>query len=265
MTVTSNTDLGAFLRARRAHLAPSDVGLPPVSGERRRTPGLRREEVALLCGVSATWYTWLEQGRPISMSPSALARLATVLRLSQAERAYLFDLTRKRDPATARSHPDTPPLPAVLRALLAATAAPAYCLDGLWQACGWNEAAAQLFTGWLDGSEPNLLRYMFLDRSAQTFVADWPERARRLVAEFRAHAAEHAGNGAIGAVVADLHRASKAFASFWDEQGVLAREGGLRVFNHPTRGHLAFEQVTLVPSGHNFFKVVMLLPAGDKP
>src|SRR5215813_11887110 len=99
-------ELGDFVRAQRERLKPGDVGLP--AGARRRTSGLRREEVAQLCGLSVTWYTWLEQGRDVSVSPSALARLARGLRLSRAERSYMFELAGKRDPDRSGAGDDPP-------------------------------------------------------------------------------------------------------------------------------------------------------------
>ena len=173
--------LGAFLRARR-ELLPSPSSVPI---RRRRTPGLRREEVAEACGVSATWYTWLEQGRDVSASPAALARMAGVLRLSRAERAYMFDLAGKRDPAETQEFDDDIPLSAL--ALPNQMAVPAYLLDRSWTARAWNAAAADLFAGWLDAeADRNLLRYIFLSPVARGLIADWEERGRRVVAEFRA-------------------------------------------------------------------------------
>src|SRR6185312_3226508 len=132
---TQRDELGEFLRSHRARLTPGELGLEP--GMRRRTPGLRREEVAQLAGVSATWYTWIEQGRDVSVSPAALARLARVMRLTAAERAYLFELAGKRDP-------DAPPEPALgeqpegLAAIVQTIATPAYVLDRTWTALTWN-------------------------------------------------------------------------------------------------------------------------------
>ncbi|CCD01223.1 protein of unknown function (plasmid) [Azospirillum baldaniorum] len=151
--------LGAFLRAHRERLTPAEAGIPQTGSARRRTPGLRREEAAQLCGLSPTWYTWLEQGREVSVSPQALARIAGALRLTAAERAYLFELSRKRDPdADAKDGPD--PRPATLLAALEVVAAPAYLLDRVWTAVGWNAPAAHLFSGWLGrgGAEPAALR-----------------------------------------------------------------------------------------------------------
>ncbi|MGQ9365391.1 helix-turn-helix transcriptional regulator [Azospirillum sp. ST 5-10] len=249
--------LGAFLRSHRERLSPADAGLSGGS-VRRRTPGLRREEVAFLCGLSATWYTWLEQGREVSMSPEALARVAVALRLSPAERAYLFELARKRDPDGRPGEGAGAPPPA-LEAALRAVTAPAYLLDGLWHACAWNAPAERLFSGWLGGPERNLLRYVFLDPGARDFICDWPDRARRLVAEFRAATARRTEDAAVRDLVNGLGEASDAFTRFWNDHGVLDREGGRRAFRHPADGPLVYEQVTLLPVGHGGHTMAMLL------
>lgn len=253
-------ELGAFLRARREALKPAAAGQPGLAQGRRRTPGLRREEVAQLSGISTTWYTWLEQGRDTSLSPAALARLADTLRLTAPERAYLFELTRKRDPAPPATETPRGAVPPELAALLSAIAAPAYLLDRLWHVRAWNDAAAQLFIGWLQGRETNLLRYVFLDPSARDFIADWEDRARRLIAEFRADTAQRQDDPALKALIAELMRASADFARFWNAHTVLAREGGARRFNHPRDGKLLREQVTLIPAAHPDHKLVILLP-----
>jgi transcriptional regulator with XRE-family HTH domain len=181
------TKLGAFVRAHRERITPESIGLPP--GDRRRTPGLRREELAALCGVSATWITWLEQGRPVSASTKTLARLAAALRLSEAERSYLFRLADKVDPEASIKDLTVAKTKEVSK-LVRVMQTPAYVLDRQWNAVAWNDQAAQLFLAWLGDESPdgerNLLQFMFLQRSAKRFVIDWSERARRLVAEFRA-------------------------------------------------------------------------------
>lgn len=249
--------LGSFLRRHRELLTPAEAGVRTGSA-RRRTPGLRREELAQLCGISPTWYTWLEQGRDVSVSPAALARLADALHLTPAERAYLFELTRKRDPdMPAAGQADGPPPP--LLAALAAMTAPAYLLDRSWTAVGWNPGAARLFSGWLAGTEANLLRYVFLDPSARQFIQDWENRGRRLLAEFRAETARHPDDPTLQQLVDGLRQASPMFARLWDDQGVLEREGGLRRFNHPLDGALTLEQVTLRPGDRSAFTLVMLV------
>lgn len=264
MSEADRQTLGAFLRAHRERLRLADVGLPPRRGDRRRTPGLRREEVALLCGLSPTWYSWIEQGRDIAASASTLARLADGLRLNRVERAYLFKLARRQDP-TPDVTSSREAAPATLQQVLSALTTPAYALDRLWRACGWNEAAADLFTAWLEGPEPSLLGYVFLDPTARDFIVDWPERARRLVAEFRADTSRLSEDPDLDAVVSQLRRDSPAFDQLWGAHDILGREGGVRLFQHPRTGRLAFEQVTLHLAGHEQFKVVVLLPTASAP
>jgi transcriptional regulator with XRE-family HTH domain len=252
--------LATFLRAHRERLSPQQAGIQGGS-LRRRTPGLRREEVAHLCGMSPTWYTWLEQARPVSVSPQALARIAAALHLTPAERAYLFELTGKRDPdapsASALSDP-----PGWLVAMLEAITAPAYLLDPLWNAVASNAPGRGLFVDWLTGPERNLLRYVFLDRRARAFIGEWEVRARRLIAEFRADTASRTNAPDFRAFLQEMRRSSPAFARFWDDQGVLEREGGMRTFNHPTQGYLCYRQVTLHPAGTVRYKLVALV--GDE-
>jgi transcriptional regulator with XRE-family HTH domain len=247
--------LSAFLRALRERQSPADFGL--VAGPRRRTPGLRREEVAQLCALSATWYTWIEQGRDVSVSPSALARLARGLRLSRAERNYLFELAGKRDPDRPDDSDDPPE--AVL-ACVDAINGPAYILDRTWNARRWNAKASRLFTGWLDANgERNLLRYIFLRPEARSLIRDWPTRAHRVVAEFRAAMSGYADDPEIRRIVDELSIASTDFERCWATQGVLAREGGKRAFKHPTMGLMHYQQVSLSLAGWPDYRLTMLL------
>jgi transcriptional regulator with XRE-family HTH domain len=248
--------LGDFIRTHRERLTPEILGLPPSA--RRRTPGLRREEVAQLCAVSPTWYTWIEQGRPVSASADALARIAVALRLSRAERAYLFELAAQRDPA----EPDSlaADAPVALLDSVALLATPAYVLDRHWDAIGWNEAASELMGGWLDGAhDRNLLRFTFTVPAAQLLIVDWTTRARRLAAEFRADSIRHLHEPATQALIDELIGASTAFAHFWASQDVVEREGGKREFNHPLRGPLTYEQITLLPAHREDLKLVALI------
>ena len=251
--------LGEFLKARRARLSPSACGFPV--GARRRTAGLRREELAQLCEISATWYTWIEQGRDVAVSGPALARIARVLQLSSAERKYLFDLAGKRDPSV-RSSP-VAELPPSLRAALCAVKAPAYALGRRYEPVAWNRPAAELFTGWLGkrGAPQTLLEYVFLEPSARRFVADWPLRAKRLVAEFRADASGFLQEPEIRETVSHLAESSEDFRRYWTLHDVVEREGGLREFSHPIKGKLRFEQVNLRLAHRPELKIVVLLDA----
>jgi transcriptional regulator with XRE-family HTH domain len=224
--------LGEFVRAHRERLTPDQ----PAG--RRRTPGLRREELAARAGISATWCAWIEQGREVQASPQALSRLAVALRLTRAERAYLFELAGRRDP-DAEAHEDTDNVPASLRAVVDSLDHPAYGLDRFWNACCWNEAAAALFEGWLsDGCQRNLLRFIFLDPAAKKLIPAWEDRAARVLAEFRADYSHSFNDPEMNALLDELKRASAFFARTWKEQSVLDREGGFRTFSHASRGTL---------------------------
>jgi len=253
-------ELGDFIRARRERVAPASVGL--LAARRRRTPGLRREEVAELSGLSTTWYTWIEQGREVSVSPSALARLARALRLDRAQRNYLFELAGKRDPDPGAGAADD--LPPVAASCVAAIAVPAYILDRGWNARAWNAPAERLFVGWLDrpegNAERNLLRFIFLAPGARSLISDWERRARRVVAEFRAHCGAHLDDAALRRLIDELRRVSPDFAQMWEQHGVLGREGGERTFDHPRDGFLRFEQVTFELAGHADVKLTILAP-----
>ncbi len=251
--------LGAFIRAHRERLNP-----PTTPGARRRTPGWRREELAEAAGVGVTWITWLEQGRDVSASPQALARLADALALNPAERASMFDLAGRRDPVEAQ--PAEGDLPAAVLALPALMQGPAYLLDPQWSARAWNKAAQALFVGWLDAPEAdkNLLRYVFFSPEARTLIGDWSGRAHRLVAEFRADVSRRPRDAALLRLVDELTQGSPEFARHWNEQTVLGREGGVRSFHLPGQGTRSYEQTTLLPASFRDVKLVCLLPVGPR-
>ena len=246
--------LGEFVRAHRERMAPA------AGTGRRRTAGLRREELAALAGISVTWCTWIEQGRAVQASPEALGRISRALSLSGAERDYLFKLAGRLDPEGSRgASVDAPPS---LIAAVKAIAYPAYGLDRLWNACCWNEAAARLFRGWLDGDcQRNLLRYVFLEPSARDLIPAWKERARRLLAEFRTDFARTFRDAQVKVFVDTLRGESAFFAEAWDEQTVQTREGGLRLFNHPDEGVVSFIQHPFAPAERPDYKLVINTPA----
>jgi len=253
--------LGDFLRAQRERLTPAEAGLG--AGGRRRTPGLRREEVAQISGVSATWYTWIEQGREVSASAPALGRLAEALRLTPAERAYLFELARKRDPAADDPAAVAEP-PVDLQTVVDMIGCPAYAMDRLGTARAWNRQAEHLFIGWLDKKsgkhERNLLRYVFLEPAARKLIHGWEERASRVLAEFRADAGAHLTDDAVKAMIEGLRAKSALFARLWDAQEVLGREGGERTFDHPADGFLRYRQIGFTLTARPDLKLIMLVP-----
>jgi transcriptional regulator with XRE-family HTH domain len=260
-------ELGDFLRAHRARLSPASLGLPAIG--RRRTPGLRREEVAQACGMSPTWYTWLEQGRDIAASPPALSSLARALQLTPAERAYLFELADRRDPnLSSPADKDGMDVPPALARAIAAIDGPAYLLDSLWNARAWNRPAAALFVGWLDGApdgaldnrgDRNLLRYVFLSPVARKIIPDWQARARRVLAEFRADSSRHLEDADLQAMVDDLRGRSALFTQCWTEHAVVDRTGGERTFDHPREGRLRYQQIAFALANRSDFKLVMLI------
>jgi transcriptional regulator with XRE-family HTH domain len=259
-------ELAAFLQAIRNRSQPADFGFP--LGTRRRAAGLRREEAAQLVGISTTWYTWIEQGRDVNISADALDRLAANLRLTRSERAYLFELAGRRDPlGTLGGSSESDDVPPLLIELLGNIDIPAYLMGRYWDMLGWNTAAAELFTGWLDvprdGGEtpPNLLSFVFLEARTHVFLVDWETRARRLAAEFRADCRNSLDDPALMRRVDGLIAASADFARFWKQHDVLERQGGERRFLHPLRGEIRYQQATLRPDEHERLKLVMLRPA----
>jgi len=250
-----NQLLGEFIRAHRESLPPE-----PFVG-RRRTPGLRREELAAKAGISATWCAWIEQGRDVQFSPQALSRLAQALALTRAERDYLFELAGRRDPQVPPLVQPTAEAPASVRTAVEAVAHPAYGLDRLWNACCWNAAAAQLFAGWLsENCQRNLLRFVFVDPAARKLIPAWKDRARRLLAEFRADYSRGLSDPRLREMVEGLRRDSALFEREWNAQSVLSREGGLRRFTHPDRGYLEYTQHSFAPADRPDYKFVMLVP-----
>jgi transcriptional regulator with XRE-family HTH domain len=254
--------LAQFLRARRDALSPTDVGLP--EGRARRTKGLRREEVALLAGVSVTWYTWLEQGRPINASGDVLDALARTLRLSEAEHHHLLTLAGR--PAGDLA-PDTDHAPDALRRLITAMEpAPAYVLGPRWEFLAWNRAQRLLYPmiDQLTDDDCNLLWVMFAEPTARALVADWPEQAHRILAEFRAGTAERRTDPKVVALVDRLTAASPEFAAWWPQLDVAQFETRVRRYHHPVAGELAFEYQQLTPSEWPGLRVVCQLPVpGD--
>ena len=258
---TRRKELGEFLHALRQRGTPEEFGFP--SGARRRTKGLRREEVAQLAGISATWYTWIEQGREVNVSAEALERLATALKLSKSERTYLFDMADRRDPQAHMLEADA--APDTLVKMLSNIHIPAYVMGRTWDVLAWNQPASELFIDWLDtvskDSRPNLLRFVFQHPSAKQFVVDWEMRARRLVAEFRADCRSRLEEPELKRLVNELSQASPDFDRFWKQHDVLERQGGQRQFKHPRHGLISYSQVTLRPVEQEQLKLVLLQPA----
>jgi transcriptional regulator with XRE-family HTH domain len=254
---TAKTSLGSFIRTRRERLRPEEVGLN--GGARRRAKGLRREELAGLCGISPTWLTWIEQGRTESTSAATLSRIARALLLSRAEREYLFELAGMHDPEKSELVAESN-IVVSLQDAVRVIQTPAYVLDYAWNAIAWNEPAGNLFQEWLAPGEvrPNLLNYMFLHPSARQFIVAWPVRAQRLVAEFRGDCRSLMNDATITSQIDVLRQSSPEFDTFWGTQNVLEREGGERAFVHPKDGYLVLRQLTLRIAHSPNMKLIIL-------
>ena len=257
--------LGAFVRARRESMAP-DAAIG-----RRRTPGLRREELAARAGIGATWVTWIEQGRAVRPSAATFARLADALLLNRAERAYLFALAARHDPADPFA-PSGQAAPDAIAAMVMALPCPAYGLDPAWDVVVANAAARRLFVGLFDQGQtssllrpdllrPNLLRYVFTHPAARRLLPDHAARCDRVLAEFRRDYGRGMHDPRVRAVVDWLIDHSPLFAQAWARQAVLGREGGQRRFDHPADGPLAFDQHVLADVERGDFRLIALIPA----
>jgi transcriptional regulator with XRE-family HTH domain len=257
-------ELAAYLRARREAVSPEQVKLP--RGRSRRTPGLRREEVALLAGVSVTWYTWLEQGRRINASTDVLRAIGRALRLDEAGQDHLVSLAQPvslHDPALAT--PDE--VPSALRRLIEEfEPAPAYVLGPHWEFAAWNAAEARLYPPieQLEGIEQNLLWVLFAHAGVRRLIVDWDIHARQALAEFRAATIAVRRDPEMVDLVARLSDASTEFRQWWPEHDVARFETRLRRFNHPRAGLLTFEYQQLSPAEWPALRVVVQLPVpGD--
>lgn len=194
------------------------------------------------------------------MSAAALSRLGDALRLTPAERHYVFALAGKHDPRGGRI-PGDAPVPTALRATVDALALPAYVLDRRWNLIAHNAAARRLFAGWLDsGEDRNLLAGFFLDPVVRALIPDWDERAQRVVAEFRADCGPDVEEPRTQALVTELRGQSAAFAHAWDAHIVVEREGRTRTFVHPDDGIVHYEQLALAVVHRSDLKLVILAP-----
>ncbi len=257
--LTSENRLGAYLKDRRAKLDPASFGLPLT---RRRTPGLRREEVAQRAHVSATWYTWLEQGRGGAPSADVLDRIARALMLTDVEREHLFLLGLGRPPEVRYRAPEgvSPRLQRVLDAL---EVSPALVKSPAWDVLAWNRAAAAVLTDYatLPPEQRNILRLIFCDPRVRAAQSDWDAVARFVVGVFRADAARAGATEEIKALVEDLSRQSPEFAAMWRDTDVRSFGEGTKRLNHPVAGPIGLEFSTFAVDGRSDLSLVVYNPA----
>jgi transcriptional regulator with XRE-family HTH domain len=250
--------LANFLRQRRASLSPADVGLPP--GVRRRTPGLRREEVAQLANIGASWYVWLEQGRDVHPSAQVLESLAQALRLTPNERRHLF-LLAGQPPPPSGSPSEELLRPALQQMVDALDPTPACVLGSRWDYLAWNKTAESLFSI-PDASSPyarNLIWQMFTNL-ARRESPYWEAVARAMLGEFRATSARYPGDAWFEELIEDLKRVSPEFREWWPHHDVRRALDGHKVIEHPTMGRLEFEHFNLQSLSDPDIKIMIYAP-----
>ncbi len=239
---TRRRELADFLKTKRASISAADAGF--YTNSRRRTPGLRREEVAELADIGITWYTWLEQSREIRVSAQVIEKIAFALKLTTTEKRYLFALAGQ---PLAEDIEQKETVESALQCLLDdLETSPAFVTGRLWHILAWNQAAAALFGnfGKLPKNERNLLRFAFANQSARDLYIDWDDFARTVLARFRRACGSHYQFDAEAVqLIETLKRDSSDFEEFWQRHDVTAAIlHNRREFDHPTAGHLVMEE-----------------------
>jgi transcriptional regulator with XRE-family HTH domain len=247
-----------FLRSCRARIKPSDLGLPEP--QRRRTEGLRREDVAALSGVSVAWYTWLEQGRQMRVSDEVLERISHTFRLTEDERVYLFSLVQQRPPRLQHDGPQEPP-PEIVR-MINAAAVPAVILNLRWDVLAWNRLNSAILRDYaaVPQAQRNLLEILFTGPSSAEDPEEFEKTAARLLAKLRVNYSASGRDPQFESLIRRLESLSPLFRRMWRAPEINVRAYGAHRFHHPQLGELAFENTAYVPDGHPAIRVVMFTP-----
>jgi transcriptional regulator with XRE-family HTH domain len=261
MAADNANRLGTYLRNRRTRMDPAAFGFPDG---RRRTPGLRREEIAQRANISPTWYTWLEQGRGGAPSPDVLDRLAAGLMLTEPEREHLFMLALGRPPEVRYKSVQTAS-PRLQRVLDALEVSPAIIKTATWDVVAWNHAAAAFLTDYstLPRKGRNILRLMFADARVRALQEDWQSVARFVVGAFRADAVRGGANAEIAELVEELSRTSAEFAALWSDNDVVAHGEGVKRLHHPELGFLELEFSAFSVDGRPDLGMIVYNPANE--
>ena len=259
MPETNDKLFGTYLRDRRAKLDPAAFGF---SSTRRRTPGLRREEVAQRANVSATWYTWLEQGRGGAPSADVLDRIARALMLTDVEREHLFLLALGRPPEVRYQAPESVS-PRLQRVLDALEPSPALIRTAIWDVVAWNRAATVMLTdyGALPPKQRNILRFIFLDPKVRAAQYDWESVARFVIGAFRVDAARAGAAAEVEPLIDELCRLSPEFKAMWRDNDVRSHVEGIKHMRHPVLGPIAFEYSAFAVDGRPDLSMVVYSPA----
>ncbi len=253
------SELGNFLRSRRERLSPRNVGLP--DGRRRRTAGLRREEVAELAGIGVDWYIRLEQGRTVSPPVTTIDALARALRLSKVEHGHLRALARDADrrPFSRESVPET------IRRLVEGLNQPAYVTGRRWDVLAWNKAAADIFAfdRMAEDDRNILLCTLTNPHTRRLFGPAWKEQAKRMVAQFRATHDLWAGDPAFHDLLERLRQGSPEFATWWEAHDIGGAVSGQKLLKHPKKGTLRLEHASFQANDDPGLRLVIYTPASD--
>lgn len=258
--------LSSFLMAQRAKLTPEEVGL--TAGTRRRTPGLRREEVAQLAGVSTTWYTWLEQGRDIKVSASVLESISAALLLNADERKYLFALALETGAGASSLREETarisPPLRRILDEL---RACPTIISDRHCHIVGWNEAAAHVFMDFerIPEQRRNMIALLFERKEFRRLAVNWEHFVGGFLAIFRAYYGQYVDDDWYDAFLRDMTAAHPEFRPLWEESRVSAAPEVLIEFRHAKAGKMLFHLTSLQLQGNADLRCSIYTPAPDSP
>ncbi len=259
MSTLEENRLGNYLKNRRARLNPAAFGYPSAN---RRTPGLRREEVALRASISATWYTWLEQGRGGVPSTAVLERIASALDLTAAEREHLFLLAQDRPPEI-RAQPPGTVTPRLQRVLDAMPLSPAFVRRANWDIVAWNHAATKVLADYsqLPVHERNSLRMLFGNPLVRERMVHWEKDAEAIVASFRAESARVGAPESVRALVEELTASSPEFAALWHRNEVRTHGEGTKQILHPVVGPLALDYSVFAVDGQPELSMVVYSPA----
>ncbi|MGT2436305.1 helix-turn-helix transcriptional regulator [Bradyrhizobium betae] len=259
-TTSAENLLGTYLKDRRTRLDAAAFGL---AGSRRRTPGLRREEVAQRANISSTWYTWLEQGRGGAPSADVLDRIARALMLTDVEREHLFLIGLGRPPEVVRYRAAEDVSPRLQRVLDALAFSPALVRTATWDVVAWNRAASAVLTdyGAIPPGQRNILRFIFCDPRVRAAQYDWDSVARFVVAAFRADAARAGAVSHVADFVDELCRTSPEFAALWRDNDVRHHGDGTKRLKHPVHGTMSFEYSSFNVEGRSDLSMIVYNPA----
>ncbi|MET4899089.1 helix-turn-helix transcriptional regulator [Paenarthrobacter sp. CC6] len=260
--MTSQSELGEFLRIRRASLQPEDVGL--LNYGIRRVPGLRREELAMLAGVSSTYYTRLEQGQSSNASEAVIESISRALNLNSDERTHLFNLARATTTKRRTTMKPDKARPGTLRLIHSMPSTPAVVLGRRSEVLAWNALGHRLVAGHLDFSapstpatRPNLTRMLFLDPHTRELYTHWGEEAKRAVSSLRLVAGQSADDPELASLVGELTMKSEEFAALWARHPVENCMSGLKHLHHPDVGDLVLNFEVLTPPDESGHRILM--------